>query len=320
MPFFSPNSFIADSYRGELAAPFERFSESEASFVMYYAPWDAECQEMRTAIRTVAQYYYKQVYFAAINCWQPQSECKLQFSNIQQYPVIILYIQHSKGIQYKGIKDANNLIRFIKTALNPLHRIHSWDDLFKLLAEYDAIVVGYFDFQNKNSSSAYQLFYNTALKFLEKDPNNEIAFGVVTNSIIAKNLGIYKIPTIQLYLWNESVSYHGEATEDSICLWITQNIHQVTVWISPPGVKSLTLSPYVEDGPVLIMFTPRNPYAINLNYDLLKEIGLDYYNCDNHIWVNKLTSYVIKNRQGKIFYSFLIIIIKYILFFFIQVF
>ena len=61
VPFFPKTSMVADFYHGQLSPAFERISESDVSFVMYYAPWDAESQVVRVQFKIVAQYYYKQV-------------------------------------------------------------------------------------------------------------------------------------------------------------------------------------------------------------------------------------------------------------------
>lgn len=39
----------------------ERVTEADFSFVMYYAPWDAESQAVRQEFEIVAQYYHSQV-------------------------------------------------------------------------------------------------------------------------------------------------------------------------------------------------------------------------------------------------------------------
>lgn len=39
----------------------ERVTDTEFSFVMYYAPWDAESQVVRDEFEKVAEYYYPQV-------------------------------------------------------------------------------------------------------------------------------------------------------------------------------------------------------------------------------------------------------------------
>ncbi|KAJ9585352.1 hypothetical protein L9F63_002849 [Diploptera punctata] len=299
VPFFPRNSLVADFYNGQLSPAFERVSESDISFVMYYAPWDAESQSTRTQFKIVAQYFYKQIYFAAINCWQPHSECKQQFNKVQQFPVLIVYTQHNKGIQYKGIREATHMIRFLQFFLRPLEQIRTHDDLINLMTTHDAVVVGFFNFLGNVGGAGYYTFYSAALKFLERDPYREIGFAVVTDVGTAEKLMVDEIPSVRLYMWNETLLYSrdDEYTPDSLVKWISGNAHQVSVWVSPPGVKSLTLAPYVEDGSVLIMFTPRNPLDEHFyNYKLLREIGLEYYNCDENPWVMTLASRLAAER------------------------
>ncbi|XP_069692379.1 thioredoxin domain-containing protein 11 [Periplaneta americana] len=299
VPFFPRTSLVADFYHGQLSPAFERVSESDVSFVMYYAPWDAESQATRAQFKTVAQYYYKQVYFAAINCWQPHSECRQQFSKVQQFPVLIVYTQHNKGIQYKGVREAAHMIRFLQFVLRPLERINNIADIIKLMDVYDALVVGCFDFAGNIGGPGYYTFYSTALKFLERDPHREVGFAVVTNMETGRQLGIEMTPTVRIYMWNETLQYshYAEYAPDVLVKWIAANTHQISVWVSPPGVKSLTLAPYVEDGSVLILFTPRNPLQDqNHNYNMLREIGLEYYNCDNNPWVFNIANHLANQR------------------------
>ena len=47
-------------------------------------------------------------------------------------------------------------------------------------------------------------------------------------------------------------------------------MHRVTLWLQPPGSKSLTFAPYLWDGPVFFLFTPRNPlHSENYNYNVV---------------------------------------------------
>lgn len=78
-----------------------------------------------------------QVYFAAINCWQPHSECHQKFYRVQQFPVLIVYTQHNEGMQYKGIREAAHMIRFLQYVLRPLERITSLADVVTLMSVYD---------------------------------------------------------------------------------------------------------------------------------------------------------------------------------------
>lgn len=60
-PFFDQSSIVLDFYKGHLGAVIERVTEADFSFVMYYAPWDAESQAVRQEFEKVAQYYDTQV-------------------------------------------------------------------------------------------------------------------------------------------------------------------------------------------------------------------------------------------------------------------
>ncbi|XP_067005883.2 thioredoxin domain-containing protein 11 isoform X2 [Anabrus simplex] len=191
------------------------------------------------------------------------------------------------------------MIRFLQFILRPLERIERGAELVNLMARHDAVVVGVFNFTGNVGGPGFHTFYSTALKFLERDPHREVSFAVVTNKAAAIELGVFNMPVIRLYMWNETVEFVHESdlTVEGLTKWISHNIHQVTVWITPPGVKSLTLSPYVEDGSVMVLFTPRNPlHQFNHYYDLFREVGLEYYNCDNDHWVNDLMYFLAKNR------------------------
>lgn len=60
-PFFNQSSVVLDFYKGHLEAMIERVTEADFSFVMYYAPWDAESQAVRQEFEEVAQHYHTQV-------------------------------------------------------------------------------------------------------------------------------------------------------------------------------------------------------------------------------------------------------------------
>lgn len=72
-------------------------------------------------------------------------------------------------------------------------------------------MVGFFEFKGLTVSPGYKEFYKTAIRALEKDPNRDTAFAVVTDPQTAsQNFYIDYTPAIVLYLWNESlVSYNN---------------------------------------------------------------------------------------------------------------
>lgn len=67
-------------------------------------------------------------------------------------------------------------------------------------------MVGFFEFEGLTVSPGYKEFYKTAIRALERDPNRDTAFAVVTDQRTAsKEFYIDYVPSIVLYLWNESL-------------------------------------------------------------------------------------------------------------------
>ncbi|XP_053997543.1 thioredoxin domain-containing protein 11 [Hylaeus anthracinus] len=303
-PFFNQSSIVLDFYKGHLGAMIERVSEADFSFVMYYAPWDAESQAVRPEFENVAQYYRTQIFFAAINCWHPNSECRAHYNKIQSYPVLMLYPSRDSGIQYRGIHTLPYMIRFLNAVMNPIVRITHTEQLIDLFVNYDAVVVGYFNFTRLDRTPGYREFYKAAIRALEKDPNRELVFAIVTSALSSeRDHNIYKFPSANLLMWNESLRYpeDTEWTSENILNWISSSIHLPALWLQPPGVKALTLAPYLKEGPVLFLFTPRNPLHLeNYNYNLIREIGLQDYICVDNLMTKNIIQHLSLNRRTAI--------------------
>ncbi|XP_050461638.1 thioredoxin domain-containing protein 11 isoform X1 [Cataglyphis hispanica] len=300
-PFFDQNSIVLDFYKGHLDAMIERITQADFSFVMYYAPWDAESQALRNEFESVAQFYHPQIFFAAINCWHPDSECRMQYNKIHGYPVLMLYPARESGINYRGIRTAPYMIHFLDALMNPIVRITHKEQLTELLIANDAVVIGYFNFTRLDKTPGYREFYKAAIRSLERDPNRELAFAIVTSASSSKlHFGVYKFPSANLVMWNESLSYpeNNEWTAENILNWISSSIHQPSLWLQPPGVKALTFAPYLREGPVLFLFTPRNPlHTENYIYNLIRELGLQYYNCADNMLVKDIITRLENKRS-----------------------
>ncbi|KAL0278669.1 UNVERIFIED_CONTAM: hypothetical protein PYX00_000422 [Menopon gallinae] len=294
-PFFSKNSVVSDYYKGTVNLAFQRASKADLTVIMYYAPWDAESQAVRSEYEAAAHLLHEEVFFTAISCWSPNMECKQHTPRIKHFPVIVAYPQHLKGIQYKGAILSTHLVQFVKTLMRPLHRIQSPLDIAALIAQHDVVIVGSFSFSGNLGGPGYYTFYSAAIKMLEKDPYNDIAFAVTTDRETATSIDIEVIPSIHLYLWNETYEYPTDAhySDESLVKWIWTKIHQPVFWISPPGVKSQMLSRFLSNGPTLIVFTPRNPlFKMHAIYSMLKGVALRYYNCNNSTWVDHLAKFI----------------------------
>lgn len=105
---------------------------------MFYAPWNAESQALRKQLEITSTLLSDRIKFAAINCWQPLSECKRQYSKVYKWPVLIAYPTHGRGIQYNGPLEAFHMIAFLNNICKPIIRIKHVDDLF---GKYDVFLV-----------------------------------------------------------------------------------------------------------------------------------------------------------------------------------
>ncbi|XP_076655779.1 thioredoxin domain-containing protein 11 isoform X2 [Halictus rubicundus] len=297
------SSIVLDFYKGHMGAAVERVHEADFSFVMYYAPWDAESQAVRSEFERVAQYYDSQIFFAAINCWHPSSECRGLYK-IQRYPLLMLYPPIEFGIQYTGIRTSQYMIRFLNAAMNPIVRVTHPDQLMDLLVNYDAVVVGYFNFTRLDRTPGYKEFHKAAISALETDPNRELVFAIVTSALAGeRDHKVYKFPSADLMMWNEFLRYpeDSEWTSENILSWIRSSLHQPALWLQPPGVKALTLAPYLKERPVLFLFTPRNPLHLeNYNYNLIREVGLQYLNCADSVLAKNIFNRLGFNRRTAI--------------------
>ncbi|KAJ8922905.1 hypothetical protein NQ315_001447 [Exocentrus adspersus] len=275
-PFFSKDSVVTDWYRGEITKAIEQARSSDIAFVMFYAPWDAESQAARQEFETAAAYMSDYVTFTAVNCWQPNSECRNQYSKVYRWPVLIAYPSHGRGVQYNGPISAPHMIRFLLKVCNPMTRL---DEERPIIFE-DAYLIANID--ASPGSVHFAVLYTTALKYLEKDPLYSISFYV--DPVVTSE------PLLYLHLWNETLVYSIEEKEwrpDDILQWLFKSFHQVTAWVAPIGSKSVMLSNAIQEGPSLILFTPKNPLqSVTDYYKMLQGIARKYYSCEDNLLIN----------------------------------
>lgn len=295
-PFFPRGSLVDDYYLGQLTPTQTKVTLSDLTLVLYYAPWCSESQHSRHAFDHVARVFYREAYFSAINCWQPGSECRIQYAKIHSWPILMAYQRNGFGVQYqKNLWTEGALTKFVTSLLNPVQRLITPDDLLESMTSKDAVIVAFIDLEKQPRK--YRVYQRTALKFLERDPFDEVGFSIVTGESTA-NFGVLQTPTIRAYMWNETLEFNGNFTSKEILRWITEKLHQVSINVSPPGTKSMTISPYIQHGPVLIYFTPRNYYSeISDSYVMLQQVGMDYYNCKGDDWVQEMSRDYLHQRR-----------------------
>ncbi|XP_058120089.1 uncharacterized protein LOC131286458 [Anopheles ziemanni] len=298
VPFFPKGSLVHDWPTGALGTTQTRVSVSELSFVLYYAPWCAESQYARQAYEQVAQLFYREAHFAAINCWQPGGECRQRYSKVQAWPVLMAYQSNGLAVQYHQAWTATAFSRFVQSLMLPLHRFSNPSDLLDHMTGKDAVIVAFLEMANE--SKLYQRYYQASLKWLEKDPFQELSFGVVTGQS-SKMFGIETVPSIRLYLWNETIEYVGNSswTPQELIAWINKHLHVASMWLAPPGAtKSTTIAPYLQQGPVLMLFSPRPLYDDSSDaYMMLRQLSMQYYNCPGDAWILEMArEYIAEQR------------------------
>lgn len=256
--FFSTDSFVNDYPYGNLGTVQSRVAKNDLSFVMFYAPWSADSQYARPVLQTIAKTFYREANFMAINCWQPDGECRQQYKKVMSWPVLMAYSKNNLAIPYNGQWTETALARFVYLMLKPMHRINRPEELLAIIHNHDAVVTLFVNMHT--SYTFYNIFYQTATKWLEKDPQGDIAFAVVTGDAM-QSFGIEREPTLRLYLWNRTVEYENDVWKASLIQkWIVEHKHQVTHWLAPPGSRSKEFDVFTRKGPVLVLFTPRNMY------------------------------------------------------------
>lgn len=152
-----------------------------------------------------------------------------------------------------------------------------------------------------NDSSAYNVFYNVALKNLELDPFGNICFGLVTSEKLAVEMGVESLPHSKLVLWNQTLVsclyflqnsitimsffciYFQEFpstllfNEENISNWIIGETYRHAFWVIPSWHKSFKMQNIFSQGSVLILFTPRNLfYDQTPYYDLVRPIFIQF--------------------------------------------
>ncbi|XP_019764085.1 thioredoxin domain-containing protein 11 isoform X2 [Dendroctonus ponderosae] len=269
-PFLSKNALVKDFYKGELSAAIDYARNFEFSFIMFYAPWDAQSQAARKEFLAAANYMKDYVVFTAVNCWQPQSECRNQYNKVYRWPVLIVYPCFGPGIKYNGPISAPHMISFLYKLMKPLKKISDTNLNFE-----EAFVVAELNALPK--SREFSVYYTIALKYLESDYEGRITFYVKPVKVSQNKLS--------LYLWNQVRVLDiepGDWKVAPILNWIIKSSESPSSWLAPSGSKSSLLSDVLQPGPSLILFTAKNPlHSANDYYMMLQEVAHEYKNCDD---------------------------------------
>lgn len=287
VPFFR-NSNVDDFYQGELSQLMHEVGSATYSFVLFYAPWDADSQDLKYEFLETAEFYSNQVYFAGVNCWEPGSECRTRFKHVvDRYPQLVAYVGLERAVEYKGPHKADYMIKFLNSIIHPIMRLDSVTDLWKARYIHDALLVGFLQIDGP-SEIGLNALYETALTLASRDYLHRTAVAVFTHSRFNSVLGVNVEPSIYLYIWNKRVHYNGTLKRGPLLKWVMESLKGNL--ISTDGL--LLLKP-----PTVVMFTPLHPFALlNPSYHMLRRVALSTSNIS--VGEQDFFSYAIKHNSA----------------------
>ncbi|KAK6170535.1 hypothetical protein SNE40_018909 [Patella caerulea] len=276
-PSFSP---VLDLPYGNLEPVVNILEKDRFIFVMYYAPWCAKSMTMRWEFQKAAKFMQNQVKFIGINCWWPEGSCRKRYKFVM-FPVLYAYFSQLDGYRYLGSASAEYMVKFLEDLTYPLSLLHTQDEVVDVVAKYDTAVVAYFGFNTSPQPPGYLQYYYASMRSVEHDPYQVMKYCVITQFNLASVYNLTNISDIVLMRSsNTSLKFPSDAnyTSSYIVSWVLQNRQKPVIkWITPLGVKSLTLSRQISLGPSLVLFTPINQlFDINIYIHMLKNIALHF--------------------------------------------
>ncbi|KAF2367428.1 Thioredoxin-like fold [Trinorchestia longiramus] len=315
--FFPTHTLVTDFYEGELQLLAEKLQHTDLALVMYYAPWDRESQLARTQFSQAARILHNQVFFCAINCWQPQSFCRMNHK-VTSYPALVLHIntgalkgavvRESRAFPYSGPVLSEHLVRFVTTALRPYQHVPDRRHLASLQLTHSAVMLTYIhggqdvEYTDPAEEAAlhtqHQLafWYRAALHWLDYDKRTEVAWAVVTNPSLATQLGLINstaehvarptsgLPPVRLLI--ADVNYEFNRTllnwrePKPLLEWVMAQLTETVGWLEVTGAKSSVLNSLLHRGPALLVFTPDCPqHPRNVFFDVVRGLWLQYSTC-----------------------------------------
>ncbi|XP_014673984.1 PREDICTED: thioredoxin domain-containing protein 11-like, partial [Priapulus caudatus] len=281
--FFPTTSPVRDIYTGDMRQLAEEAKTADVAFVMYYAPWDADCLQARSEFMRTAQLLHNEVHFLAVNCWETSGICR-KANTITSYPVLMLYPTWDKnsGIEYLGPVIATYMVKFLEVVVRPIIPLHTLKDVSTFVEQYDSVVLARFDFTTSPIPLGYGSYYLASIRAVAKSVFQPVRFGLVMSELW-NTIGIDPFHNIcltralnQTLIWPRTHTYTSEKLANWVLYYSMQHVH----WVAPSGVKSQQLSAVMGDMPTLLLFTAFNPLSdFNNEYSMLREVVLQYGAC-----------------------------------------
>ena len=301
---FLPGTRVRDYYTGNVFQAFRDAGQYENALVMFYAAWDRESQQARGLLAQAAQFFSQtDILVAAVNCWQPTSDCAKEFSSKtsgNKFPAFMFYPASSSGLQYRGPLQADQLIRWVqharsrsallkrsrtdfvcRYAVTPLQDL---DHLARLQAAHPVgLLVGYTPFTRPATLDPnWEGLLGTALLLLEAVPDRGLAVAVTADHGLARQLHLHLHHPVRLLTPGQPPLVFPNKTVEAgrLAGWALQNRHPAPApWLRLPGRKSHTLSRTL--GPhSLLVFTQHSALRPSSVERVVDRVAAQYRDCE----------------------------------------
>ncbi|XP_035695474.1 thioredoxin domain-containing protein 11-like [Branchiostoma floridae] len=289
---FHPMSPVREFRSGDVQTMRKLVAHSELSMVMFYAPWCAESRLAAQEYVEAGKELHKEIFFAAINCWEYAGECRKKFA-FQKFPKFFVYNSRLEGIEYNGPVTTKHMVKFLRRVASPVTYVRNLEDLVFFCTLQDTGVLAYFDFSGWRPTLGYLHYYLAAQNALEIEPFHGVNFGVITSLEVA---GLVKIKeprtVVMVRALNDTLVYPDTRnfSHQEILAWVEENKVKTVQWLPLSGMKSLQLSTELYAGPSLLYFTPDNPDGESTSVAMFREVAMDYFNCNDSQLVRDLVN------------------------------
>nr|CAB3267392.1 thioredoxin domain-containing protein 11 [Phallusia mammillata] len=266
--------YVNDVFSGSLVERNWLLSSSEVSLVIYYAPWCVKSIKALKHFSKVAQEYQKQISFIAVNCWWDRGECRGS-NEIHYFPQIFFHHKLSKtAVHYSGPFTSDYLSEFLQKGLSSCAYLGTSLAVDKFTKQSQFSVIGYFPLPTHIDLLAKYIGLSIAsLRFY---PNNDVAFGIVTSSLLAKQLGI-KTGQLKKYdrLYGDLIAVDDldilKVTIDQGLSWVEKGNEMIVSKILSPSLKSNALYKILRDGATLMSFVSQHNQTL-----AIEKVALQY--------------------------------------------
>lgn len=193
----------------------------ETVLVMFYAPWCGHCKRMKPEFEKASTDLRNNdppVHLAKVDCTEAGKETCSRFG-VSGYPTLKIFKQGELSNDYNGPREANGIVKYMKSQVGPASKELNDDAAFKSFLEKASEVVVAGVFENEKD---LEIFLKTSDKLRE-----DVTFIHSKKAGGARKAGVhlYRPKRLQSKLEDSVLKYEGKLDKSDLSDWIKKNYH-----------------------------------------------------------------------------------------------